>query len=136
MQTNHGIAFSSGIGIYPDNIDFDYEFCGNHVIHQQEAEYADEFIVMYRNIEGSEINNISELFETSTMVKPKVIAPLINYTKGDIVRIAVEGFMPLELVRSCYNSSDKHCGKCESCDHLKRALLANNCERYISYLIY
>ena len=77
---------------------------------------------------------ISECFKTSTLVKPRVIAPLINYSKSDIVRIAVEGFMPLELVRSCYNSSDKHCGKCESCDHLKRALLANNCERYISLL--
>ena len=71
-KTNHGIAFSSGIGIYPDIIDFDYEFCENHVIHQQQAEYADEFIVMFRNIEDSEINNISELFETAVNSNSKV----------------------------------------------------------------
>ena len=77
---------------------------------------------------------ISKLFEVSTLVHPKVIAPLINYNKDDIVRIAVEDNIPLELVRSCYNSGEKHCGKCESCNYLKKALLANNCTEYINIL--
>lgn len=76
----------------------------------------------------------SELFKTSTLVHPTVIAPLINYSKDDIVRIAVEDKMPLELVRSCYNSGVKHCGKCESCKYLKRALKTNNCTEYIKLL--
>lgn len=79
-------------------------------------------------------SNISELFKTSTLVHPTVIAPLINYNKDDIVRIGLESNAPLELVRSCYNLSDKHCGKCESCYHLKKALLANNCENYLKIL--
>ena len=70
---------------------------------------------------------ISKTFETSTLVKPKVIAPLINYTKNDIVKIAIKRGIPLEFVRSCYNSGTKHCGKCASCNHLKNALLENNC---------
>ena len=70
---------------------------------------------------------ISKCFETSTLVKPKVIAPLINYNKDDIVKIAVENSMPLDLVRSCYNSGEKHCGECESCHYLRKALLKNNC---------
>lgn len=77
---------------------------------------------------------ISKCFETSTLVHPKVIAPLINYSKDDIVRIALENAIPLELVRSCYNSGTLHCGHCESCYHLKRALKANNCERLINIL--
>lgn len=77
---------------------------------------------------------ISKCFETSTIAKPKVLAPLINYSKGDIVEMAVKDSVPLELVRSCYNSGEKHCGKCESCHYLKKALLLNNCQEYINIL--
>lgn len=78
--------------------------------------------------------NITELFKTSTLVHPRVLAPLINYHKDDIVRIAVEDSVPLEYVWSCYNTGDKHCGRCESCNHLKKALIANHCEKYIKLL--
>lgn len=77
---------------------------------------------------------ISKTFKTSTRVQPSVVAPLINCNKDDIVRIAVEDSIPLELVRSCYNSGEKHCGKCESCYHLKKALLANDCKDYVKIL--
>lgn len=77
---------------------------------------------------------ITELFKTSTLVKPQVIAPLINCSKGDIVRIAVNNSMPLDLVMSCYNSGEGHCGKCESCHYLRKALLENNCHDYINKL--
>ena len=77
---------------------------------------------------------ISEVFKTSTLKQPQVIAPLINYNKDDIVKIAVENSMPLDLVRSCYNTGEKHCGECESCHYLKRALLKNNCEEYVKLL--
>ncbi len=77
---------------------------------------------------------VSKCFETSTLVHPTVVAPLINYSKDDIVKIAVEDSVPLEYVRSCYNSGEKHCGQCESCRHLKKALIANNCTDYIDIL--
>ena len=77
---------------------------------------------------------ISELFKTSTLVQPEVVAPLINCNKGDIVKIAIEHSMPLDLVMSCYNSGEGHCGRCESCHYLKKALLENNCHEYINKL--
>ncbi len=78
--------------------------------------------------------HVSEVFETSTLKKPKVVAPLINYSKDDIVKIAMQNSMPLEYLHSCYSSGDKHCGKCESCRHLKNALIKNNGEKYIKIL--
>ena len=78
--------------------------------------------------------DITEVFKSSTLQKPEVIAPLINYTKDDIVKIAIEKSIPLEYVRSCYTSGVKHCGKCESCNHLKRALINNNAFEYVKML--
>ena len=77
---------------------------------------------------------ISDTFKFSTIVQAEVVAPLINYTKDDIVKIAVKHSIPLELVKSCYYSNTKHCGECKSCIFLKQALIANNCEYYIDIL--
>lgn len=71
------------------------------------------------------IDKINESFEFSTLVKPKVFAPLINLNKTEIIKLAFEIEAPLNLVRSCYTDEKKHCGKCESCLRLKRALEAN-----------
>ena len=79
-------------------------------------------------------SEISKVFELSTLYHPKVIAPLINYSKNDIVKIAMENSIPLEFVRSCYREGEKHCGVCESCNHLKQALIANHGEKYINLL--
>lgn len=41
--------------------------------------------------------------------------PLINLSKGEIVRRGVELGAPLELTWSCYRGTSKACGKCDSC---------------------
>ena len=76
-------------------------------------------------------NQISECFNNSTMAHPKVVAPLIDMNKNDIVKLALEKGMPLEFTRSCYNKTKLNCGKCESCKHLKQALINNGDTKYI-----
>lgn len=80
------------------------------------------------------IERVNAEFEFSTRVQPKVIAPLIDCDKVEIVRLALENNVPLELLNSCYANTQKHCGKCESCVRLKRALKANNDTVYIKEL--
>lgn len=80
------------------------------------------------------IDRINAEFEYSTQKKPKAYAPLINLNKNDIVKTAVEHSVPLELTRSCYATQEKHCGVCESCVRLKRALDENNCKEIIGKL--
>ena len=80
------------------------------------------------------IDRVNAEFEFSTRKMPKVVAPLINCDKNDIVKLALEKHVPLELTRSCYQNSKKNCGSCESCVRLKNALLNNNAFEYIDKL--
>ena len=80
------------------------------------------------------IDAVNSEFEFSTQNKPKVVAPLINYDKNDIVMLALKNGVPLELTMSCYNGGEKHCGICESCTRLKHALKANNDTFYTGIL--
>ena len=47
-----------------------------------------------------------------------VETPLIDKSKADIVRLAVESGAPLEHTWSCYEGGARPCGRCDSC-HLR-----------------
>jgi 7-cyano-7-deazaguanine synthase len=50
----------------------------------------------------------------------EVVNPLINYSKSDVLRLALELKVPLELTWSCYENGKTPCGKCRGCrDRLK-----------------
>ena len=69
----------------------------------------------------------NKVFEYSTQSRPKILAPMANYTKEQIVEVGLKMKTPLKYIFSCYNSkTQKHCGKCESCQRLLRALKINN----------
>ena len=105
--------------------------------------YGYDYILIGANKEEGEtfpdntkefIDRINEEFNFSTTKHPKVIAPLINCNKNDIVMLALKHKIPLELTMSCYQSGSGHCGKCESCTRLKHALQKNNAQDYIKIL--
>lgn len=109
---------------FADGDDYDYIFIGaNKEEGETFSDNTQEFI-----------DRINKAFEYSTAKHPKVIAPLINFDKNDIVKQALVHSIPLELVRSCYSDTSVHCGVCESCTRLKNALIANNDKKYIKIL--
>lgn len=109
---------------YADADDYDYILIGaNKEEGQTFPDNTQEFI-----------DRVNAEFEFSTRKKPKVVAPLINCDKNDIVKQALEKHVPLELTRSCYQNAEKNCGICESCVRLKKALIYNNAVEYIEKL--
>lgn len=77
------------------------------------------------------VNAVNNELQYSTLKKPKIVAPLINCNKNDIVKLALEHKIPLELVMSCYQDTQGHCGICESCIRLKHALKCNNADNLL-----
>ena len=97
--------------------------------------YKIDYIVFGANKEEAEnfvdnskefINSCDETFSFSTLQKPKIFAPCLNFDKIDIVNYIIENNIPLELIKSCYdstkNENKKHCGKCMSCKLLLNAI--------------
>ena len=121
---NRNGLFLNIAGSFADGNDYDYIIIGaNKEEGQTFPDNTQEFI-----------DRINAEFEFSTQKHPKVVAPLINYDKNDIVKQTIEHNIPLEFVRSCYSNGKKHCGKCESCTRLKNALIANGDTHYIKEL--
>ena len=121
---NRNGLFLNIAGSFADGNDYDYIIIGaNKEEGQTFPDNTQEFI-----------DRVNAEFEFSTQKHPKVVAPLINSDKNDIVKQAIEHKIPLEFVRSCYSNGKKHCGKCESCTRLKNALIANGDTHYIKEL--
>jgi len=113
---NRNGLFLNIAGSFADSEDYDYIIIG---ANKEEAQtFPDNTKEFVERVNGE--------FEFSTRKQPKVLAPLINFDKNDIVKLALENSVPLELVHSCYSQNGKHCGVCESCTRLKKALLYNN----------
>ena len=52
---------------------------------------------------------------TKPETRVEIVTPLIHMKKGEIVKRGVEFGAPLRLTWSCYQNSEKACGRCESC---------------------
>lgn len=121
---NRNGLFLNIAGAYADSEGYDFILIGaNKEEGQTFPDNTKEFI-----------DRANKLFEFSTLKKPKILAPLINCSKNDIVKLALEKEIPLNLLYSCYSGQVKHCGVCESCVRLKNALIANNDTKYIREL--
>ena len=116
---NRNGLFINIAAAYADSYGFDYIILG---ANKEEAKTFSDNSKQF-------IKDINLSLKTSTNHDVKVLAPLIDLDKNEIIKVAIDLNVPLELIYSCYNNSDKHCGSCESCNRLKRALNSNGCDK-------
>ena len=59
----------------------------------------------------------NKVIETGTRPETRVeiVTPLIHMKKSEIVKKGAELGAPFHLTWSCYQNSEKACGRCESC---------------------
>ncbi|HMK47312.1 MAG TPA: 7-cyano-7-deazaguanine synthase QueC [Methanocella sp.] len=67
------------------------------------------------------VDAVNRSLTFSCREKVKVVAPVINYNKEEIIHEGVRIGAPLDLSWSCYYTADHPCGKCESCMRRARA---------------
>ena len=121
---NRNGLFLNIAGCFADSFGYNYILIGaNEEEAQTFSDNRPEFI-----------DAVNQEFIHSVSLPLKVVAPLINKNKNDIVMLALQHHIPLELTRSCYQGGDRHCGICESCTRLKNALVANHDEKYMKIL--
>lgn len=65
----------------------------------------------------------------------KIITPVINLSKSDIVKKGIELGAPLNLTWSCYKSEDEACGECDSCALRLRGFQQAGVEDPIKYKV-
>jgi len=63
----------------------------------------------------TEVLRLGSKLGTQHAAPMTIRTPLIDKSKGDIVRLALEVGAPLELTWSCYESGPQPCGRCDSC---------------------
>ena len=121
---NRNGLFINIAAAFSDSFEYDYIVIGAN--KEEAATFSDN--------SQKFIDDMNEVLKTSTNYDIKVTAPLIEFDKNEIVKKAIELKVPLKYINSCYNSQKGHCGHCESCSRLKRALKNNGCDKILKEL--
>jgi len=86
--------------------------------------YGYDTLILGLNLEegGAYPDNTTEFYELldqvtdiGTMSRPRILSPLANLVKHQIVRLALDLDAPIQLSWSCYYGGEKHCGHCGPC---------------------
>ena len=86
------------------------------------AKFPDASPNFFKSLEKL-INKGKHSKDSSTL---KILLPLVNMSKADVLKLAIKLKVPINWTWSCYNDENKPCGRCASCNKRKEAFLSLN----------
>ncbi|MCW5852898.1 MAG: 7-cyano-7-deazaguanine synthase QueC [Anaerolineae bacterium] len=104
--------------------------------------YGFDTLILGLNLEeaGAYPDNTVEFYESldhvlniGTLSRPRILCPLANLVKHQIVRLALDIEAPIHLSWSCYYGNERHCGHCGPCYMRRTAFRMVGVEDSVSY---
>lgn len=114
VPNRNGIFLNIAAG-WAEALDCDYIIPGFNL--EEAATFPDNSVAF--------IDALGKSFSFSTANQVQVKCYTIQSMKTEILKIALQKKLPLEMLWPCYFDGDKWCGQCESCLRSKRAFQAN-----------
>ena len=99
------IIFLSTAAAWAEANNFTHVFIGVH--SEDAAGYPDTTLKF--------ISAFQDMIDKGTKKKPRIEAPLLNMSKKDIIKKAIELGVPLDMTWSCYDRGSSPCMECDSC---------------------
>lgn len=78
---------------------------------------------LYPDCRPEFVRATSEAIHRSTDYEVSLLAPFVNMSKADIVKLGAKFTVPYKMTWSCYKGSEKHCGKCGTCVERREAFI-------------
>lgn len=87
----------------------------------------------YADCDSNFVDYMAKAISIGTYEKIHLVAPFVDMTKAEIVRVGLSLDVPYELTWSCYEGGEKACGKCATCLARLEAFAKNNATDPIAY---
>lgn len=111
LMISMAASFADALG---DEIDL---YVGVHSDDAAGAAYAD--------CSADFIAAMNSAVSIGTYGKIKIVAPFVDKTKAEVVKVGLELDAPYHLTRSCYERGDTPCGRCATCIDRAKAFELN-----------
>lgn len=119
------LIFMSIAAGYCEAKGIDYIILGGNL--EESGAYADNELIFQRKFADLLPNSLN------LQNRVQVLTPVANLMKREIVELGLSLNAPLHLTWSCYESGEKHCGKCGPCFMRKTAFKMLNIPEVIEY---
>ena len=88
-----------------DRYDYDTLILGLNL--EEGGAFPDNTVEFYQSLD--------HVLDIGTTSRPRLLSPLANMVKHEIVRLALDIDAPIHLSWSCYHGHEHHCGECGPC---------------------